>query len=75
MEQTAIRWTFWRVANTLLCLGLNLLIERLRLDRRWQYGLWVLIAANEVRGLLVLIQSGRWAVNSVLALHPSLGQL
>ena len=58
MEQTAVRWTFWRVASTLLCLGLNLVIEKLKLDPRWQYALWGLIALNELRGLLMLYQVG-----------------
>ncbi len=43
------------VLTTLLSFGLNLLIERLGLNPRWRYAVWVLIIANEIRGLAVVV--------------------
>lgn len=51
----------WRVVNTILCLGLNIVIERLGLNPRWRYLLWSVIAANEIRGIYVV-----WSVGDAL---------
>lgn len=50
MQATAKPWTKLRIANTIFSCGVNLLIERFNLDPRWKYLVWMLIAANEIRG-------------------------
>ena len=59
-----------RVANTLICLGLNLVIERFDLDRRWQYLLWLAIAVNEARGLLIVFELGRATLHAMWSVLP-----
>ena len=39
-----------RILNTVLCLGLNLVIERLGLDPRWKWAVLALVVTNEARG-------------------------
>jgi hypothetical protein len=51
-----------RIGNTVLSVGLNLVIERLGLDPRLRYALWALIAVNEMRGMMVVYQVGDSAV-------------
>ena len=53
-----------RTLNTVLSLGLNLVIERLGMDPRWRYALWSLIALNEARGLAVVYQFGATALRA-----------
>lgn len=47
-----------RVTTTVLSAGLNLVIERFRLDPRLRYAVMLLIAANEIRGLVVVYEIG-----------------
>ena len=55
----------WLVVKTVLSFGLNLMMRRLRLDPRWKWLLWGVIAINELRGLAVVWLSGgallKWA--------------
>jgi hypothetical protein len=44
----------WRIIETVLSLGLNLVIERYSLSRRWLYALWFLIVLNEIRGMVTV---------------------
>lgn len=46
------------IASTVLSLGLNLVIARLKLDPRWKYAVIGLVVANEIRGLAVVYQVG-----------------
>ena len=54
-----------RAGNTILSLGINILLERVGLDPRWRYAFWALIAANEIRGLLVVYEVGGAAIGAV----------
>ena len=47
-----------RTANTVLSFGLNLVIEKLGLNPKLRYAVWGLIAANEIRGLVMVYQIG-----------------
>lgn len=42
------------IGEAILSLGLSLLIRHLRLDPRWRYALWAIVAANEIRGLAMV---------------------
>lgn len=53
------------IANTVLSLGLNLVIARLGIDPRWRYILWGVVAANEIRGIAVVWQFGASALRAV----------
>lgn len=53
------------IINTLLSLGLNLLIARLGLSPQWRYAVWALIAANELRGLVLVYQVGDTAFSAL----------
>jgi hypothetical protein len=43
-----------RTAETILSFGMNLVVERLRIDPRWKWVVIGLIVANEIRGLAVV---------------------
>lgn len=55
------------IAQTILSFGLNKLIRRLGVNPRWQYAVWGLIAANELRGVGVAYEVGSRAIHMVLA--------
>ena len=55
------------IAHTVLCLGLNLLLARLKLDPRWKYALWGVIIANEIRGITVVYLTGDAALEGAMA--------
>lgn len=47
------------VTNTILSLGLNRLIGKLRVDPRWRWALWTAILANELRGATFVYEALR----------------
>lgn len=47
-----------RFLHVSMSFGLVLLIERFKLDPRWKWVVWGLIAANEVRGAIVAWEIG-----------------
>ena len=55
-----------RIAHVGLSFGLVLLIERMKVSRRWLWLLWALIIANEVRGAWVVWNVGGAAFDMVL---------
>ena len=52
------------IANTVLSLGLNLLLARLKLDPRWRYVLWGALLVNELRGAYIVWQFGGAAIRA-----------
>lgn len=52
------------IINTVLSLGLNLVVKRLGIDPRWRYLMWGAIALNELRGLAVVWQFGGAALRA-----------
>lgn len=53
-----------RTINTVLSLGLNIVVERLGLNPRWRYLLWGIIVANEIRGAAVVWYAGGTALRA-----------
>lgn len=43
--------SFFSVVNTVLCLGLNLLLKKLGVAEKYRYLLWCVVAVNEIRGI------------------------
>lgn len=54
------------IAETVLSLGLNLLIARLGVNPKWRYAIWGVIAANELRGAYVVYEFGAAAFRAVV---------
>jgi hypothetical protein len=54
-----------RIIQTVLSFGLNILIEKLKLDPRWNRVIIGLIVLNEIRGIIVVWQFGGAALKLV----------
>ena len=64
-QAIASRFRFLHILNTVLSLGLNLLIARLGLNPRWRYAVWTMVILNELRGIAVVAEVGKQAILAV----------